>query len=384
MKNAKMTDQVQGYAEGYYGHLLTWDERRHLVNALSSNTQNTYYYAPKEDVLHRLQWRNQYSSQWLNDFASFCRYANQLDVSVVAGVAPGLDFDFKDLPDGPDYQALILKSRSLLDAGANHLSLLLDDIDEDFLTRCGQFSSEGQAHATLANALAEELGVSVWVTPRVYADELIVSDNVYLIDFLATLHSSHSVLYCGSDVVTKHASMQSLRQLDQQPLRQCVLWDNLYANDYCPRRLFVGPWQGRTGIDNVLLNPTGMIHTDTLLLDVMSSQRELEEGSTHQFEVWRSVLIKHGVPESFFELAPYFYHPVFNGHDDPDLPVATESTMNAIEHCLWRWKTPLAREWYGYIFGLKHDLLLEQNRLPQDRILKTQTRPLASRLLKQP
>lgn len=392
-----MTERVYGYAEGYYGRLFTWAERRKLVDTLASNGQNTYYYAPKEDALHRWQWRTAYSDCWLGEFATFCSYATQQGVSVVAGVAPGLDFDFKDLPDGSDYQALSRKSRALLDAGADYLSLLLDDIDEDFHSRRGRFSSEGQAHATLANTLADELGILIWVTPRIYADELMLSDAAYLPDFLETLQEQHRVLYCGNDVVSQQVSVRSLQEIcktrgqsselsctdsvAQSQLRRIVLWDNLYANDYCPRRFFVGPWQGRSEVGDVLLNPTGMIHTDSLLLDLMAAHSGLIDNSVEAIDAWRTVLMKHGVPDSFFELAPYFYHPVFNNHTEPSLPIASNSTFDAIEHCLWRWKTPLAREWYGYIFGLKHDLLAQQNQLPQDRIRKTQTAPLAQALI---
>jgi hyaluronoglucosaminidase len=383
-----MTERVHGYAEGFYGRLFTWNERQVLIDKLSSNGQNTYYYAPKEDALHRWQWRTAYSDHWLSEFSTFCSYATLHRIRVVAGVAPGLDFNFKDLPDGPDYQALLSKSRALLDAGADHLSLLLDDIDEDFHSRCGQFSSEGQAHATLANDLADELGISIWVTPRIYADELIVSDAAYLSDFLETLNEPHRVLYCGSDVVSQHASVRSVQNLSQERTptltRQIVLWDNLYANDYCPRRLFLGPWQGRGDVRDVLLNPTGMIHTDSLLLDLMAAHTGLADNSEEAKVAWQTVLVKHGVPDSFFELTPYFYHPVFNNHREPSLPIATSAIFDAIEHCLWRWKTPLAREWYGYIFGLKHDLLAEQTMLPEDRIRKTQTAPLAQKLLRLP
>ena len=52
----------------------------------------------------------------------------------------------------------------------------------------------------------------------------------------------------------------------------------------------------------------------------------------------------------------------------------------AIEALLWRWKTPLAREWYPFLFGLKHDLLLSTGNLPGLRIHKTQTAALAQHL----
>ena len=38
-----------------------------------------------------------------------------------------------------------------------------------------------------------------------------------------------------------------------------IYWDNFYANDYCPRRLFVGPYSGRKNIKNIMINPKNKI-----------------------------------------------------------------------------------------------------------------------------
>ncbi len=372
-----MTQAVQGYAEGYYGRLPSWQERRVLLDTLARLGQNTYYYAPKEDARHRLNWREPYPSEWRAEFAAFCGHARERGIRVVAGVAPGLDFDFKDLHDGPDRQALFDKSRQLLSDGADCLSLLMDDIDEDFHQRSGGMRSEGQAHAQLANALAEELGERLWVTPRIYANELAASAPTYLPDFLATLQTSHTVLYCGRDIVTRQADCRDIHQVAPPSAHPLVLWDNLYANDYCPQRLFLGAWSGREQADACVLNPTGLLHTDCLLLDMMASTRAAN-GDAH--EVWHEVMRRHGVPEAFDALAPWFAHPVFNGEAfvAPEPPDA--SALAAIETCLWRWKTPLSREWYPFIFGLKLDLLIQQGKMSSLRIRKTRSAPLALRL----
>jgi len=39
---------------------------------------------------------------------------------------------------------------------------------------------------------------------------------------------------------------------------------------------------------------------------------------------------------------------------------------------LWRWKSPLAREWYPFLFGLKHDLQLATDMVTDNRLAKTQ------------
>ncbi len=68
-----MSNCVQGYAEGYYGRLLNWDERLAVLDKLAEVGHNTYYYAPKEDARHRWQWRTPYDSDWRHSFALFCQ-----------------------------------------------------------------------------------------------------------------------------------------------------------------------------------------------------------------------------------------------------------------------------------------------------------------------
>ena len=45
--------------------------------------------------------------------------------------------------------------------------------------------------------------------------------------------------------------------------------DNYYANNYCPRRFFIGPYIGRKKLNNIMVNPTGLINTDLIILDIV-------------------------------------------------------------------------------------------------------------------
>ncbi len=405
-----MNSPVTGYAEGFYGRLLSWPERLQIVDALQRLGLTTYYYAPKEDPCHRLHWRTPYAEQWRDHFKRFCAYAHDREIRVVAGVAPGLDFNFSDLPDSTDFAYLVEKSKALVEDGADVISLLMDDIDADFHQRCGRFSAEGEAHAALANALGDALSeskgsaneedksaVSIWVTPRIYADELIADAVNYLSTFVSTLEKHHCVLYCGSDVVAHTLNSDSANALlstNSDPAvsdlkHRVIIWDNLYANDYCPRRLFVGPWVRRCQLRDVLLNPTGMVHTDCLLLELMAVAMQPHDQSASEPKndvlAWQSVMRDHGVPDVFNALLPYFNQPHFNvatnANEIMQEYMDSDKVSSAIEHCLWRWKTPLSREWYAYIFGLKHDLLTLMGQHPSERILKTQNQPLAQVLL---
>ncbi len=388
---------IRGYLEGYYGRLLSWQERGRVLQALAHHGMNTYCYAPKEDACHRLAWRTSYPDAWRRDFGRFCAEASASGISVIAGVAPGLDIDFSSFPDGEDIDRLCGKARQLRQDGAHHVALLMDDIDANFSTRSGEFTSEGRAHAALANLLAQRLGEPVVTVPRVYANEIADDSPDYLRDFLTALEREHPVLYCGRHIVATRPCTDDWQPLAGATKHRVIIWDNLYANDYCPRRLFVGPWSGRDQATDLLLNPTGMIETDLLLLDLMatfSTAVSADSSGTTQ-ALWQQVMDRHEVPAVFACLAEFFAHPPLPGDKfqspivdansktgtDPERIIATAEQFEAIETCLWRWKTPLSREWYPHLMGLKHDLLLAAGELPEVRIHKTQSAPLAARLL---
>jgi hypothetical protein len=56
--------------------------------------------------------------------------------------------------------------------------------------------------------------------------------------------------------------------------------------------------------------------------------------------------------------------------------------IEALDFLLWKWKGELSREWYPYLFSLKHDLQLKLNILTYERLIKTQTIPLSEYVIK--
>ena len=380
---------TRGYLEGYYGRLLDWPERAAILDTLAALGLNAYAYAPKEDARHRARWREPYGATWRTAFADFCLAARACGVDVIAGLAPGIDFDFAALRAGDgagsDLDVAADKLARLREDGAARAMLLLDDIDADFPRRSGGLASEGEAHARLANRLGERLDAALIVVPRIYAGELAAGAPDYLGDFARTLDPRHAVSVCGRDVVSRTVRARDCRLPDDVPGRETILWDNLYANDYCPRRLFVGPWQGREDVDDVLLNATGWPATDRLQLALMAAGARDDargaDASARAASV-REVLAGHGVPAAFGHVAGAFRHPATNDRlDEPPIDLGSApAVLDALDELLWRWKTPLSREWYPWLFGLRHDLLIEACELPAERVLKTQTPPLARAL----
>ena len=84
------------------------------------------------------------------------------------------------------------------------------------------------------------------------------------------------------------------------------------------------------------------------------------------------------VPDAFHVVAGFFDAPY--GFDSAFNLPDTAAALAALDKLLWRWKSPLQREWYPFLMGLKHDLGIGDNTLPLIRLQKTQLSPLAIRL----
>jgi hypothetical protein len=93
---------------------------------------------------------------------------------------------------------------------------------------------------------------------------------------------------------------------------------------------------------------------------------------------WREVIQKAAVPDPFFDIAAYFDAP-YGFATEFELP-SVKTALAALDILLWRWKSPLQREWYPHLMGLKQDILLANGELPLERIEKIQTAPLARQL----
>ena len=60
----------RGVIEGFYGPPWSHADRLWLVERIGSWGMNRYVYAPKDDPLHRAEWRTPYSAERLDEFAA--------------------------------------------------------------------------------------------------------------------------------------------------------------------------------------------------------------------------------------------------------------------------------------------------------------------------
>lgn len=354
-----------GYIEGYYGRLLSWGERFCLLSHLRKESLNTYFYAPKEDPLHRVLWRTRYSREWLTAFKDFVYTAKKKKISVVPGMSPGLSFDYLS-PN--DYSTLLEKFTSFLDAGVKTVVLLMDDIPDSLPLRCGKkFGSLGEAHGHLLSRIYNDLQKNasrpgLWFCPTVYSDQSAGNDienSRYLLDLKKSMPGEIPILWTGPNIVSAELSRATIKKISGLFNENIIIWDNLYANDYCPCRIFTGPFFGRKKeIVNItigiLLNPTGLFHTDAFLTSLLGEF--LKKKSPAQ--AWQNVADGFCIPREYRAVRQFFESP-FRALSPDELSTARiKKYRSALKKLIFEWKSPLHREWYPFLYQLDLDLRL--------------------------
>ena len=86
-----------------------------------------------------------------------------------------------------------------------------------------------------------------------------------------------TIMWTGDEVVSQSIPKRALKDLKDLFSNPIIIWDNYYANDYCPSRFYIGPHSGRKSLINEVkgigINPTGLPFTDMICLS-RSAERE--------------------------------------------------------------------------------------------------------------
>ncbi len=359
---------LAGYVEGYYGRLLTFPERLGIVRALAENGAGHYLYAPKEDTFHRRDWREPYPAAWRREFRDFVTRARKAGVAVVPGIAPGQSYRYHK---AEDFNTLARKLFALTDLGCREAALLMDDIpvalpDADR----NAFRSLGEAHGLILQKLwplLKKRGLRrLWFCPTVYSDHFVpegLARSAYLEDLALFLQPGIALMWTGRAIVSPDYRASDMAAVRKATGALPVIWDNFYANDYCPGKIFLGPFTGRSvggkadlrrTTAGMMLNPTGLYHTDVFLVNVLGGfLRGLTPAAG-----WRKAVREAVVPREFFTIAPLLASPFTR----LDLKTFSQARVKALRAALkplvWEWKSPLQREWYPYLYALDADLRL--------------------------
>ncbi|MCB1124994.1 MAG: beta-N-acetylglucosaminidase domain-containing protein, partial [Verrucomicrobiae bacterium] len=286
-----MTDRpfLSGVIEGFYGRPWSRRQRQELFGWLQRAGLNTYMYAPKDDLKHRALWRAPYDPEELAGIRELVGACAAHGLDFLYAIAPGLDVRFTD--DG-DRQALVAKVGSVAALGVRHFALLFDDIPATLdPADAARFVTPAAAQSDLANALLHELcrqdgGVRLIFCPTAYCGRMAqpsVSQNPYLRELGRRLTPEIDVFWTGPHIVSDTIPVESIRELAAVLGRLPVIWDNLFANDYDMRRLYLGPFAGRGPelrgeVSGILLNPNCQFEANPVAVQTLGAYLAEAEG----------------------------------------------------------------------------------------------------------
>uniref|UniRef100_A0A671YFJ2 O-GlcNAcase n=1 Tax=Sparus aurata TaxID=8175 RepID=A0A671YFJ2_SPAAU len=228
---------ISGVVEGFYGRPWTMEQRKELFRRQQKWGLNTYLYAPKDDYKHRMFWRELYSVEEAEQLMTLIAAATEHGIEFIYAISPGLDITFSNQKE---VSALKRKLDQVTHFGCKSFALLFDDIDHNM---CPADKEVFSTSVLLWNILLPKCP-SVSLPPHIQHS------------FLST-DQQHSY---SPKVVSKDITVDSIEEVSKILRRAPVIWDNIHANDYDQKRLFLGPYKGRSTeliprLKGVLTNP---------------------------------------------------------------------------------------------------------------------------------
>ncbi|XP_056388844.1 protein O-GlcNAcase isoform X2 [Hyla sarda] len=252
-----------GVVEGFYGRPWTMEQRKELFRRLQKWGLNTYLYAPKDDYKHRMFWREMYSVEEADQLMTLISAAQEFGIEFIYAISPGLDITFSNQKE---VSTLKRKLDQVTQFGCKSFALLFDDIDHNMCPADKEiFSSFAHAQVSITNEIFQYLGEpeNFLFCPTEYCGTFCypnVAQSPYLRTVGEKLLPGIEVLWTGPKVVSKDIPVESIEEISKILKRSPLIWDNIHANDYDQKRLFLGPYKGRSTeliprLQGVLTNP---------------------------------------------------------------------------------------------------------------------------------
>lgn len=327
----------RGVIEGFYGPPYSHAGRLWLIERLGAWGMNRYVYAPKDDPLHRAQWRTPYGAGVLRDFAELVERGRGAGVEVGFAVSPGLTIEYSA---HDDVRALQAKFRGFQALGARFFCLALDDVPTTLLHAADQarFASLGAAHVHLAHAVADALGAdaTLWVVPTDYVG---TEATTYLETLGCDLAPAIEVGWTGRTVVSPTITGGEAAQRAATLRRRLLIWDNVPVADGPMRpMLHLGPYVGRdrdlaAHASGLILNPMAHAHASAVALRSAADYMRDPHGYDPEAS-WHAALAELGVgapgPFTVFAAAHRF-SPLLADDRDPDLEDAVSALRQALD-----------------------------------------------------
>jgi hypothetical protein len=234
-----------GIVEGFYGRQWTHAERLDMIRFMGEVGFRDYFYAPKDDPLHRSRWRERYSGDALARFNDYLDASRDSGINLWYTISPGLSIEYSS---EADYDSLIAKIDDMHAIGIRHFGLFLDDVPEELQHEADReiFGSLAGAHVHLINRLHTDLrdrNSELVVCPTTYTGAW--GDTTYVEILGGDISGDIPLFWTGNDVAVPSITSSDARRWGALMNRKPLIWDNYPVNDFDSWRLFLGPLTGR-------------------------------------------------------------------------------------------------------------------------------------------
>ncbi|KAL9901026.1 O-GlcNAcase isoform 2-T2 [Glossina fuscipes fuscipes] len=273
----KKSNFICGVIEGFYGRPWTTEQRKDLFRKLKKWGMDSYVYAPKDDYKHRAYWRELYTVEEADHLSGLIAAAKDQGITFYYALSPGLDMTYSSQKE---LQTLKRKLDQVSQFGCEAFALLFDDIESELSKSDKEvFQTFGNAQVSVTNEIFTHLGSPRFLfCPTQYCSSRAVPtvhDSEYLNTLGSKLNHDIDIMWTGNKVISKIITLESIQEITEVLRRPPVIWDNLHANDYDQKRVFLGPYSGRSPeliphLRGVMTNPNCEFHANTIAIHTLA------------------------------------------------------------------------------------------------------------------
>lgn len=203
--------------------------------------------------------------------------AREQNITFYYALSPGLDITYSN---AKELATLKRKLEQVSQFGCDAFALLFDDIESEMSKSDKEvFLSFAHAQVSVTNEVFNHLNNPMFLfCPTQYCSTRAVP-TVPLSEYLNTigtkLDKEINILWTGEKVISKKLTSEGLQEITDVLRRQPVIWDNLHANDYDQKRVFLGPYSGRSPkliplLKGVLSNPNCEFYANTIAIHTLA------------------------------------------------------------------------------------------------------------------
>ncbi|ALC47423.1 Oga, partial [Drosophila busckii] len=276
--NDQQRQFICGVIEGFYGRPWTTEQRKDLFRKLKKLGMDSYMYGPKDDYKHRAYWRELYTVEEADHLSSLIAAAKEAGIVFYYALSPGLDMTYSSQKE---IATLKRKLDQVSQFGCEAYALLFDDIESE-LSKADKevFQTFANAQVSVTNEIYTHLSCPKFLfCPTQYCASRAVPnvvDSEYLNTLGCKLNNEIDILWTGDKVISKIITIESIQEITEVIRRPPVIWDNLHANDYDQKRVFLGPYTGRAPelipyLRGVMTNPNCEFYGNFIAIHTLAS-----------------------------------------------------------------------------------------------------------------